>query len=198
MSLSIAAVVGGSLCLCALAGGIAGLSEHERRKRQGWASETWRNVKLRNGVEAPSPFHSPTSAINAPGLVRVYPRSQQPKQAPPPLSAEPVSATRPPMPSAELEVPAPLVSNGDELEEELSIEPFELSDPPHEAERARVRRLYQRGMSQTKIIGEVWGLSKGGSKKYYEARRRFRSHVADIATGDLRASIKAEEVEASA
>lgn len=179
MSLSIAAVVGGSLLLVAVVGGAADICEHNDRRRRNWASQAWRDVTLRNGVAGVSPFHSPTSSFNAPGLVRVYPRSQV-RPAPPQRASDSPSAVR------------PVVRPGDELADELPCAPMELSDPPHEAERARVRRLYQQGLSQTRVIKEVWGLSKGGSKRYYEARDRFRSHVADIATGDLLASIEAE------
>ena len=150
-----------------------------------WASGVWRDVSLRNGVTEPSPFHSTQSSFNAPGLVQVYPRSQVRPAPPHPPSASPE-------PTSTVVVPV------DDPSEELPCAPMELSDPPHEAECARVRRLYQQGMSQTKIISEVWGLSKGGSKKYYEARRRFRAHVADIATGDLKESITSEESKASA
>lgn len=192
MSFSLAAVVGGSLCVVAVAGGVAGLCEHSRQKRRRWATQTWRDVTLRNGVTAPSPFHTPHSSFNAPGLVEVFPKSKRTSVPMPVPTPEQVPTERPREPSALLEVCNPPVTNGFNQEEELPYEPFELTDPPHQAERARVRRLYQSGMSQTKTIKAVWGLSKGGSKKYYEARRRFRLYVSDVARDSLKASIEAE------
>lgn len=190
MSLSIAAIVAGSLSLVALAGGIAGAADSKRRQRGVWASQTWRDVTLRNGVTEVSPFHSRSSSFNAPGMIRTYPRSQTPTQSAS-VSAS-VSNARPPVASDAISAVNNAVHTGTALETELPHEPLELSDPPHDAEGARCRRLYQQGMSQTKIIADVWGVPKGGSKKYYEARRRFRAHVADIATGDLLASIQSE------
>jgi len=186
MSLSIAGIVGGGLLLVAVGGGVAGLYEHDRQKRSKWAAQTWRDVTLRNGVTGKSPFHSDDDSFNAPGMVQVYPRSQVRSASPFPSSDSTavVERTR--------------VTPVEELTEELPCAPMELSDPPHEAERARVRRLHQQGLSQTKLIKEVWGLSKGGSKRYYEARRRYRNHIADIATGELLESIQQERGEASA
>lgn len=190
MSLSIAVIVAGSLSLVALAGGIAGAVGNRRQQRSKWASQTWRDVTLRNGVTALSPFHSRSSSFNAPGMVRTYPRSQAPTQAAS-VSAS-VSNARPPAASVVPSAVSTVVHTSTTPETELPHEPLELSDPPHEAEGARCRRLYRQGMSQTKVIADVWGVPKGGSKKYYEARRRFRAHVAEIATGDLLASIQSE------
>ena len=193
MSLSIAAVVGGSMCLIVVAGGVAGLSEHNRQRRRKWASQAWRDVTLRNGVTAQSPFHVRASSFNAPGLVEVFPQTHSRRSDASVLQrSEPVHSASP-RPSSDIpNADSTAVHTSDEPADELPCEPMALSDPPHEAEGARCRRLYQQGMSQTKVIKEVWGLSKGGSKKYYEARDRFRKHVADIATGDLKTSIQAE------
>lgn len=185
MALSIAALVAGSLSVIAVIGGAVGYVGHSQQVKSKWAAQVWRDVTLRNGVGESSPFHSERSSINIPGMVEVFPRSHVPND-------EQVCPESLPLTSDSQGTDENMVSTGFNQSEELTIEPFELSDPPHEAERARVRRLYSQGMSQTKLISNVWGVSKGGGKKYTEARRRFREHVADIATGDLRASIEAE------
>lgn len=198
MSLSIAAIVAGSLSLMAFIGGAVGYVAHNKQERSRWAAGVWRDVTLRNGVTERSPFHTSDSSFNAPGLVQVFPRSQRP--APPipaptgrqvpdacprPTSVMPMSSTNP-------------VANSSAPTEEPDDTPLELSNPPHPTERDRVRRLYQNDVSQTKIIKTVWGISKGGGVKYSEARRRFRQHVRDIAKPGLRYAIEREEALANA
>jgi hypothetical protein len=194
MSLSIAATVVVSLLALSAGGTVAGLLEHNRQERQRWAAQTWRDVTLRNGVTARSPFHSDKSSFNAPGLVRAYPRSQRPA---PPVSVptdEQVHSARQRLPSALHEVCNNPVRTELTPFEELPELPIELLNPPHPYEGELCRQSYLKGDSQTKLIKAVWGISKGGGYKYTEARRRFRAHVADIATGDLQASIQADMV----
>lgn len=197
MSLSIAGIVAGSLLVVAAAGGVAGLLGQREQERRRWAAGVWRDLTLRNGVTERSPFHAYESSFNAPGMVRVYPRSQRPEcesvsvgaSVPVDVSVRPAGL---PAPSASPEVCNNPVRTGFTPFEELPELPIELSSPPHEAERVLCRELYQEGMSQTKLISTLWGISKGGGYRYSEARRRFRQHVADIATGELRQSIESE------
>lgn len=192
MSLSIAAIVVVSLLTLSAGGAIAGLLEHNRKERERWAAQTWRDVTLRGGVTECSPWHPDHASFNAPGLVRVYPHSQRPALPVSVPAGEQDCNARPPAPSALSEVCTPLVHNGFTPVEELPELPIELSTPPHPYEQSLCQQAYLRGYSQTRLISSVWGISKGGGRKYAEARRRFRQHVADIATGDLLASIQAE------
>ena len=64
-----------------------------------------------------------------------------------------------------------------ELVPELPMEPLELTDPPVDGEQARVVRLHKQGLSQTAIIEQVWGIPRGGSKRYKEARRRYQEYT---------------------
>lgn len=193
MSLSIVAIVAGSFSLMAVVGGTVGYVTHGKQERSRWAAGVWRDVTLRNGVTEQSPFHPRSSSFNAPGMVEVFPSSHRPTPPVAALTGEQVHSARPRPTSAYLEVYNPPVSNGFTPSDELPSTPLQLSDPPHEAERARCRRLYQEGLSQTKLINRVWGISKGGGYKYSEARRRFRAHVRDIAQPDLLTSIEADE-----
>lgn len=193
MSLSIAFVVGGGLCAVAAVGAAVGAAGSYRGERERWASQAWRDVTVRGGVSEYSPFHAPESSFNAPGMVEVFPRSHRHNQVSQSAAAV-VSSERPPVASVTSIPSATAVEPLLAPDDELPSTPLELSDPPHEAERARCRRLYSEGMSQTRVINAVWGIPKGGSKKYHEARRRFREHIADIAQGDLLVSIKSEEV----
>ena len=198
MSLSLAALVAGSLLSVFTFGGVAGLLAHNRQARKRWASQTWRDLTLRNGVAARSPFHSDTSTFNAPGLVRVYPRSHTPTPHADTPTDEQVHTARP-LPTSALPTQSPQqVPTVAAPMPELPSEPLALSDPADPAERARCRRLYQQGLSQTKVIKGVWGISKGGGYKYNEARRRFRVHVRDIASRSLLASIQEDEAKADA
>lgn len=194
MSLSIAATVVVSLLALSAGGAVAGLLEHNRQERQRWASQTWRDVTLRNGVTARSPFHSDKSSFNAPGLVQVYPRSQHHDLPVPVPADEQVDNARHRPPSALREVCNNPVRTELTPFEELPELPIELLNPPHIYEGELCRQSYLKGDSQTKTISAVWGISKGGGYKYSEARRRFREHVVDIATGDLLASIQADRV----
>lgn len=191
MALPIAVLVVGSLSAVAVVGGLVGYVSYGGQSKSRWVSQMRRNVTLRGGVTAVSPFHSDRSSTNILGMVEVFPRSQA-------LKSAQVPAVSPPIMSDSQSTDNTPVSTDFNPPEEMTIEPFELSDPIHPSERARCRRLYSQGMTQTKLISEVWGISKGGSQKYYEARRRFRDHVADIAADDLRASIEAERVTVNA
>ncbi len=201
MSLSIAAVVAGSLLTMSAIGALIGYVTHEQQQRRNWAATTWRNVTHRNGVTERSPFHSPESSYNAPGMVRVYPRSHTPT---PPATHTHVS--RPadipevrPRPASAMPNPVQsTVRTDDTLADELNITPLELSEPPHPRERDICRQVYREGNNQTKTIKRVWGLSKGGGKRYAEARRRFQAHVKDIARPELRYVMKEAEAKASA
>lgn len=198
MYLSIAALVAAGLLSVSAVGGVVGALAHSRNERQRWASGVWRDVTLRNGVTERSPFHSLTSSFNAPGMVEVFPRSKRPS-VPAGVSADgQVCDERPRSPSAKQTGEENQASNGFALVDELPELPIELSDPAHSAEGDICRKLYQAGYSQTKLIGEVWSIAKGGGYRYSEARRRFRQHVRDIAQPALRASIEAEEVTANA
>ena len=198
MFLSIAAIVGGGLLSVAVVGCVAGALANQQTDSKRWASGVWRDVTLRNGVSERSPFHSPVSSFNAPGMVEVFPLSRHasaPASASAPVSAgEQVRSRRPLAPSANIEVCNTPVGNGFAPVSELPKLPLELSNPPHGAEVEICRHLYQKGYSQTKLIAEVWGISKGGGPKYTEARRRFRKNVRVIARPELLASIEAEEV----
>lgn len=193
MSLSIAAIVASSLLSVFAVGGVVGLLTHNQQERKRWSSQTWRDLTLRNGVTARSPFHTDTSSFNAPGLVRVFPRSHRPAPHIDEPTGEQVHTAHPLPTSAIQSHSAQQVRTVAEPVNEPSTTPLELSDPPHPDEYGRCRYYYQQGMSQTKLIMAVWGISKGGGFKYNEARRRFRQHVRDIANRPLRASIEAEE-----
>ncbi|WP_121970686.1 hypothetical protein [Leptolyngbya sp. BC1307] len=193
MSLSIAAIVAGSFAFLAGAGGAVGYATHRKQQRSEWAAQTWRNVTLRDGVTERSPFHTADSSFNLPGMVEVFPRSHTPNRAVHAWEHDPLPGDRPRHTSDSHSDGLTAVLPGESLAEELPSTPLELSDPPDPAERARCRRLYGQGLSQTKTISAVWGLSKGGSRRYYEARRRFREHVRDIARPDLLISLEAEE-----
>jgi hypothetical protein len=198
MSFSIAALVAGSLATTAIIGVAVGWSTHNSQQRSKWAAQTWRDVTLRNGVTERSPFHTPTSSFNAPGMVEVFPRSHTPTPPIHPWESAQVPGERPQPTSDSYSTDNPTVHPGESPEDELPSTPLALSDPPDPAERARCRRLYQQGLSQTKLIKQVWGLSKGGGTKYSEARRRFREHVQDIATPELLAAIQAQEAKTNA
>lgn len=198
MSLSIAAIVAGSLSLMAVIGGAVGYVTHSKQERSRWAAGVWRDVTLRNGVTERSPFHAYESSFNAPGMVEVFPRSHRrtsPIAAP---TDEPVHNARPRPTSVLREVCNTPVTNGLMPVDEPPTLPLELSDPPHPNERDLCRELYQQDMSQTRIIKTVWGVSKGSGYKYQESRRRFRAHVREIAKPGLRQAIEREELIANA
>ena len=198
MALSIAALVTGILSSMAIVGGSLAYLTHNKQQRRKWAAHTWRNIKLRNGVTGQSPFHQSTNSFNTPGMVEVFPQSQN-YQLPIHRWEREGIPDRPPQPTSDSHSEAiPAVLTGESPDDELPSTPLELSDPPDPAERARCRRLYAQGLSQTKTINRVWGLSKGGSRRYSEARRRFREHVRDIARPDLEISLEAEESQTNA
>lgn len=204
MSLPIAAIVAGSLLTLSVTGLTIGAVAHNKQQRRKWAAATWRNVVHRNGVTERSPFHASESAYNAPGMVRVYPRSQAPTPPTPPnhvasagLPAQ-VPDTRPRPASAIQSTVQSTVRTDDTPMAELNITPLELSDPPHPKERDICRQIYREGTNQTKTIKRVWGLSKGGGKRYAEARRRFQAHVKDIARPELSYIMKEAEARANA
>ena len=201
MAFPIATLVAGSLTIMAVVSGSVGYFTSKRQQRSQWAASTWRDVVHRNGVTGVIPFAPPTASVNAPGLVRVYPRSHTSTLTPAaPTAAHTDSQVHNPRPrpaSVMATVQPPSVSPSEAPTDEPLDFTFELSDPPHPAERARVRRVYQQGLNQTKVIKAVWGLSKGGGKKYAEARRRFQSHVKDIARPELKYRIEEAEAQAN-
>lgn len=195
MSLSIAALVLGSLATMTLVSGAVGWATHNRQSSSRWAADAWRGVTHRNGVTGVIPFAPTTARINAPGMVEVFPRSHTPERPIHAWESADIPGDRPRHTSNGNSEVIPTVRPGDEPVTELPCPPLELSTPPDPAERARCRRLYAQGLSQTKLIKEVWGLSKGGGAKYAEARRRFRMHVSDIARPDLRYALQREEAQ---
>lgn len=82
-----------------LSGGMAAVatSVNSRQERTTHAKETYRLMYLRGGVSGEIPFASPQHAVNAPGLVQVYPHTQTPTPTPTPaaLSTARVGAARP-------------------------------------------------------------------------------------------------------
>lgn len=61
------------LTLCSGAAAAAVSASH-RNERQVHAAQTWRLIRLRNGVNSEIPFNGFDSAINAPGMVQTYPK----------------------------------------------------------------------------------------------------------------------------
>lgn len=168
-------------------------SRHDARQTEG--EELWQAVRLRNGITESSPWHSAEHIVNTPGLVRVCPDVHTAPE--PPLHEWEYE----PMPDPS-ERPASVSvknsfgtrgSGGSELPE-LPVElPIKLTTPPHLDERECCRLLVMAGLGQVATIKQVWDISKGGGKRYQEARKRLRKYVADcVPPGDLYASLRKE------
>ena len=176
----IATIVAALLLPTLASAALVGHFSHRRQQRRQHASELWNAITARGPITAPSPWHPPSHPINHPGLVEVIPHKLQPDPPMHPWECEPIPAASPPPPSDGPNNDSTTVSTVSELVDEPPAPILELSDPPDPAERARVRRVYQQTTSQTRTIKQVWGISKGGGKRYVEARRRFRDHTADL------------------
>lgn len=180
------------LAALAIATGSAGLVawiEKRTTRRTDRASDLWRSIRLRNGVTEPLPWHPATATVNIPGMVEVKPNSVQNSQAPHDwdlASQASVSEARPLLASMTESPDSTMVRPGSELVNESTEPKFEITDPPSDEEKARVQRLFRQGLSQYLIIRKVWGLSKGGGKKYKEARSRYFDYVYPIAQRGLR------------
>ena len=148
----------------------AALDRKERRQKE--AERTWSDIVLRNGVSARIPWHEPASGVNVPALVEVNPRS---KQADPPIHPWEVSVMPEEVDSTSVPGVGPLVNEPPspvlELAEELTSE-----------ERARVTRLFAGGMGKHATILEVWGIKKGGSKKFKQASERYEQIKSEVLT----------------
>jgi hypothetical protein len=144
-----------------------GLLSSSRTQADDDAALTWRAITHRNAITEPIPFASSVSRVNAPGLVQVYPRSQQPTPEPAPTPRPaPVSMEKPAVASVSRTSAAP----------EL---PLELADEANDEEREVVLRLWESGRSMTAIILSVWGIKSGGSQRYDQARTRYKFYLAE-------------------
>ncbi len=153
-----------------IVGAAVGFLSHRHTSQQASAAKTWRDITHRGGVTAVSPWHSSASRYNAPGLVQVYPRSQQPTSNPnvQPERPAPVSIEK----LADESVSA--TSETEEL-------PLEVADEPNETEKEAVLKRLETGLSQSAIILAVWGAKSGGSAKYKAARERFQHYQSEVA-----------------
>ena len=172
-------IVGSGITLVALVGGAVGALSEQRESRQSAAARTWRDITLRNGVTAESPWHKRESSFNAPGLVRVYPHSQRPH-----IPESELIHTHTPQPSVQTARPAPVsienpVIETDSADSAAPKLPIELADEANETERAAVLRLHAEGKSQTAVILEAWAIKSGGSKKYKLARERYQQYLSE-------------------
>ena len=58
---------------------------------------------------------------------------------------------------------------------------------PEQEQADQIRRLHAQGWSQNRIIEELFGCKKGGSRAYHEARNTYRQviqSIAPVGTGD--------------
>ena len=173
-ALSVSAIPVGAIC-----GALATASFERRRDAISRdAFDLWRAIQLRNGVTALSPWHSSVSPINRPGMVEVMPNYSGLDPPLHPWESEPIPGEGPPSSPDGSNPPENTGSTGSALLDEPIAQPLALTDPPAAGEQARVLRLHQQGLSQTAIIQQVWGVPRGGSKKYKEARRRYLDYIA--------------------
>lgn len=175
--MSIAVIIPIAFAGLTLIGGLVGFFAERSRHTDDSATQTWRDITHRNGVSEISPWHSPKSSFNDPGLVRVYPRTQQP-----------ANTTQAPDPGVRPERPAPVPNENPAVEAlladselpELPELPIELADEATETERKIVSRLIEEGRSQSASILSVWGIKSGGSAKYKLARERFQQYQSEV------------------
>lgn len=166
---------------------VVGLCSGSRTRTDQEAADTWRNIVHRNGVTEPIPFAQSSASVNAPGLVRVYPNTQQPKAAPKPLSL----ATSAPTPGPQVQpvrpAPVSVMERPDKTVSSASAAvklPMKLADAPCEEERETVLKLHGEGKPMTAVILSVWGAKSGGSKKYKAARERYQFYLAEVNVND--------------
>ncbi|MEM9948869.1 MAG: hypothetical protein AAF810_22790 [Cyanobacteria bacterium P01_D01_bin.36] len=158
---------------------VVGLCSGNRDRKEHDAATTWRNIEHRNGVTAPIPFAAPSAPVNAPGLVRVYPKTQQPDKQQLSLVGVPAST---PSPQVQPQRPAPVsvMERPDEAVSSASAGvqlPMKLAEAASDEEREAVLKLHGEGKSMTAVIFAVWGAKSGGSKKYAYSR--------DFGNGDV-------------
>ena len=165
---------------------VAGLLSSQRSRSDNEAARTWRNITHRNGVTAPIPFASTSAPVNAPGLVRVYPKSQQPE---PIKERELVAATCSPVhtpgPQVQPACPAPVSASnpadGMDSSDSAALKlPMEIAEAASDEEREAVMKLHREGRPMTAVILTVWGAKSGGSKKYKAARDRYMFYIAEV------------------
>ena len=175
ISLLILFLVTGSLLIGASTSLAIAFAESHQAAKTADASETWSNIRLRNGITEPSPWHPPEASINRPGLVQVHPLTQPPVH---PWEVEPVPDTPPPVVS---DLVAELADNkGSSQHAPASTDqqaPLELSEPPDPQESIRVMDCHRDGLGQVATIEAVWGIKRGSSKRYQEARRRYQQYT---------------------
>lgn len=145
-----------------------GLLSSSRTRADDDAASTWRAIVHRNAITEPIPFATSVARVNAPGLVQVYPRSQQPTPTEPAPTALP----------APVSMGKPTVASVSHTSAALQL-PLELADEANDEEREVVLRLWESGRSMTAIILSVWGIKSGGSQRYAEARTRYKFYLAE-------------------
>lgn len=166
-------VIGALLGTCSLSFLVGLLTE----RPESAAARTYRNIELRNGTTAPSPWHARTAPINAPGLVEVHPRSHTPA----PMPAPPPSLTIQPA------LPAPVsVAEAPEQAAATASEapklPIDFAEAANETEATVIVEMWEQGLSMTKTIKQVWNISAGGGKKYKSARARYQHYISEVAS----------------
>ena len=146
------------LVLGAVAAIIAQVTPHTKKEDEE-SADIWRAHKLRGGVSARSPWHSSADVVNIPALVEVQPVSRRPIHTPVRDDADSATVSS--------------VSATDSAADRSASAAIE------ETNRNVVLELRSQGLSKTKIIKHIWGVSPGGSAKYKEARAIYESIMSE-------------------
>ncbi|MEM6353617.1 MAG: hypothetical protein AAF766_22940 [Cyanobacteria bacterium P01_D01_bin.14] len=158
---------------------LCGALAHRQAQRQQQARDHWQALRLRNGITAPSPWHPPTSPINAAALVEVHPKRKKVRLEPWEFHPfpQPGSATPAPefdeLPLHEWELESVPI---DEPASTASVQPprplentaeRDFSREISPGDKTQLRKLVKSGETRkTQLAQQVYGVKSG--KRYQE------------------------------
>ncbi|MEL7523941.1 MAG: hypothetical protein AAGJ80_20365, partial [Cyanobacteria bacterium J06553_1] len=105
------------------------------------------------------------------------------------VQVQPKRQAQQPEPSADVQpaLPAPpSVENHHDASVSATSEapklPIAMAETATEAEAAIIIQDWEDGLSMTKTIKRVWGISAGGGAKYKAARGRYKHYLSEVKT----------------